>query len=248
MLEATGQELFDHTRNLNHIVEQVCGLRNVSPLISSQPQGDWLIGIPNSASAGVFKAVTTDLGQRENAIRLPIPDAGNARYSVSLHEHWARSSKKFRFLECALRLYVGHEDEDASQVLRLEWVAPVPGQDGEVSYVGKHANPHWHVDRSALVGPAEHWRSLDALTRPVTDELPLESFRPNGRPEPSEIPFVHDCSWLQAMHLPAQAQWMNEEWDGDRTPAPHQCQPSDLAMLTRWWNGVLSYLAGELPR
>jgi hypothetical protein len=193
--------------------------------------------------------VVTDLGLSEIALRLPIPNSNQTKYWFALHERWQHKGRhRVAFVDCGLRLYIGSEDEEAHQILRLEWTAPFLNDDGEISYRGKHAaHPHWHVDRSALVGPQDALNALEVLTAPVQAPLGLEDFEPTlvlTEPPPR---FVHDCSWLHKIHLPARAQWMNTEWDGSKIPGPHQCEPSSLEELERWWAGALRYFSTELP-
>src|SRR5215217_3960781 len=47
-----------------------------------------------------------------------------------------------------------------------------------------------------------------------------------------------DCSWIQKIHIPAQAGWV-KKWNGTEVPRPHQSEPDDLAALENWWAGAL---------
>ncbi len=157
---------------------------------------------------------------------------------------------KCSFIQCGLRLYIGERAEQAIQCVRLEWVAPTSDSNGADNYEGKHAgHPHWHIDQSALFGQEDYVRSLESLTAPVPQTGP-EDFS-GVMPEPSR-PLI-DFSWLQRIHFPARAQWMQSEWDGLKIPGPHQCEPNTLDELTHWWAGALRYffhrvtpLSGEL--
>jgi hypothetical protein len=244
-MEANPTDLKSHAANIAKILDDVCDGSSAAPLVQAR---DLIIATSNSAQ--LSRRVTTDLGGSEFALRLPIPDAQQARYWIGLHERWeAQSKRKIRFRDCGLRLYMSGKDEEPVQFLRLEWVAPTSNPDGEPLYQGKHAgHPHWHIDRSALVGPEDYWRSLEALTAPAPElKSELEVFSETMvERTPAQSRLVHDCSWLQKMHLPAQAQWMRSEWNGSSIPGPHQCEPSSLEELERWWNGALRYLVAEL--
>lgn len=245
-MEAKRTALKDHATNIAKILDEVCDAASVGPLVKAV---DLVIATLNSTP--LSRRVTTDLGGSEFALRLPIPDAQQARYWIGVHERWEwKGKRKIRFLDCGLRLYVGGKDEEAVQVLRLEWVAPTLDPDGEPIYQGRHAgHPHWHIDRPALVGPEDYWRSLETLTAPAPELQPeLEDFSETAVDQiPARTRLVHDCSWLQKMHLPAQAQWMQSKWNGSAIPGPHQCEPSSLEELERWWAGSLRYLVAELP-
>lgn len=247
-MEAKRTELRNHTRNISVVLREVCDASNVGPLVREDDESGNIFVRPTHWYKPVSRWVTTDLGRRESALRLSIPDGQQPRYWIGLHECWEQKSRiKICFRDCGLRLYVGGEDEEVVQILRLEWVAPTFDRDGEPNYDGKHAgHPHWHIDRSALVGPEEYLRSLESLTAPepqcgLEDFTQITSPVALGRPRP-----VHDCSWLQQLHLPAQAGWMRLKWDGRKVPGPHQCEPDSLTQLENWWAGALRYFAAEL--
>jgi hypothetical protein len=241
-MEAKLTELNGHTKGINAALTEVCIASNPGPLVRM----DGLI-ISTFNSGTLSRRVTTDLGSSEFAVRLPIPDANEPRFWIAMHERWKYKNKRtIRFLDCGLRLYIGPRDEEAVQVLRLEWVAPTADPDGIPIYEGKHAgHPHWHIDRAALVGPEDYLRSLAILTapdlQPGVQDFGESTARPGRR-------FVYDCSWILRMHLPAQARWMDQEWKSDEIPGPHQSEPSDIAALGRWWAGSLRYFAAELPK
>jgi len=245
-MEAKPTDLKGHASKIGRILDEVCGASRAGPLVLA---GDLIIATANCMP--LSRRVTTDLGGGEFALRLPIPDAQQPRYWIALHEHWEWKNKhKIRFRDCGLRLYIGGKEEEAVQLLRLEWVAPTSDPDGEPIYQGKHAgHPHWHIDRSALVGPGDYWRSIEALTAPAPELQPeLEVFsEATVDLIPARTRLVHDCSWLQKVHLPAEAEWMRSEWNGSAIPGPHQCEPSSLEELERWWAGALRYLVAELP-
>ena len=135
---------------------------------------------------------------------------------------------------------------EALQFLRLEWVAPTVDPEGAEVYDGKHAgHPHWHIDRAALVGEDDYLKALETLTLPE-QRTDAEVFRPAVNQTPPR--FVHDCSWLPKMHLPAQAGWMHVEWDAHKVPGPHQSEPESMRELDQWWAGALRYLITELPK
>jgi hypothetical protein len=247
-MEATRKELQKHTTKVNAVLQETCDASAPAPLVRLI---DGTISLATSCPSALSREVVTDLGVREIALRLPIPDGRNPRFWIAMQEQWDWKSKnRVCFRECGLRLYVGDRTEEAVQFLRLEWAAPICDNNGVESYQGKHAgHPHWHVDRPALIGQEEYFRSLDALTAPAfAQQGEAEEF--NG--EVAQVG-VHkqplfDFSWLQQMHLPARAQWMDSVWDGRQVPGPHQCQPNSLDELSRWGSGALRYVAGELPR
>ena len=246
-MEAKRTELKGHATNITTVLGEVCKVSQKGPLVLEQ---DLLITI--SYSESLSRRVTTDLGGGEHALRLPIPAPERSRYWIGLHEQWKwkwKSKTKICFHDCGLRLYVGREDEDVVQVLRLEWKAPEVNAEGETVYDGKYAgHPHWHIDRSALIGPEDYWHSLEIQTAPAVQmHHEPETFNENTISQVVARP-IHDCSWLQQLHLPAQAGWMQSKWNGSTVPGPHQSEPTDLAQLDGWWNGALRYLVSELRK
>jgi hypothetical protein len=244
MLEATPTDLQKHVKQVNAILQNISEASNPAPLVTLS---DGLITLAKSCPADMCREVTTDFGIREIALRLPVPDINNPRFWIALQEQWGWKSKhKLWFIQCGLRLYMGERSEEtALQCVRLEWVAPTYDDNGVESYQGKHAgHPHWHIDQSALIGQEDYLRSLEILTAPTstapevfTGDTPTALSRP-----------LLDFSWLQSIHFPARAQWMQTKWDGQHIPGPHQCEPNDLEELTHWWEGALRYFSGELPR
>jgi hypothetical protein len=241
-MEAKLTELNGHTKGINAALTEACIVPSSGPLVRVN---DLIVSTFNSGT--LSRRVTSDLGSSEFAVRLPIPDANEPRFWIAMHERWGYKNKlTVRFLDCGLRLYVGSRDEEAVQVMRLEWVAPKPDHKGIPVYDGKHAgHPHWHIDRAALVGPEDYLRSLDILTAPDSQNELQDFSESTARPERR---FVYDCSWIMRMHLPAQARWMDLEWKNSEIPGPHQSEPSDIAALGRWWAGSLRYFAAELPK
>jgi hypothetical protein len=212
---------------------------------------DGTIALAKSCPGALSREVTTDLGVREIALRLPIPDTRDSRFWIAMQEQWDWKSKhKVCFRECGLRLYAGDRSEEAVQFLRLEWVAPTSDGDGAQIYQGKHAgHPHWHVDRSALVGQEDYFRSLEILTAPaLAPHAGVEDFSGTAALITAPAQPLLDFSWLQKVHLPARAQWMQSEWDGRQVPGPHQCEPTSLDELVHWFAGALRYFSAELPR
>jgi hypothetical protein len=245
-MEATPTELRNHAGRINAVLQDTCDAPDPAPLVHLN---DGIIALATSCPRALCREVTTDLGLRELALRLPIPDSRNPRFWIAMQEQWKWKSKhKVCFVECGLRFYVGERSEEAMQFLRLEWVAPISDDDGIQIYQGKHAgHPHWHIDRAALVGQEEHLRSLEALTAPApqgeTEEFSEATTSATAAAQP-----ILDFSWLRNIHLPARAEWMQLEWDGNQVPGPHQCEPNSLDELTHWWAGALRYLSTELPR
>jgi hypothetical protein len=240
---AKTRELKAHVIGLNNVLREICDAPQSQRLVEESHGYVYLV----FSSTQLARKVTTDLGRTEVALRLPIPDTERPRYWIGLHELWKPEKRSIRFQEGGLRLYVGGRDEEALQFLRLEWIAPSEDPDGKFVYQGSHAgHPHWHIDRSALVGAEEHLRSLELLTR---QDAAVEDFsEATTRLDSETTRLLYDCSWLQRMHLPAQADWMLHEWDGRALPAPHQCQPQNVSRLASWWTGALRYLVAELPR
>lgn len=245
-MEAKPTELRKHATRINAVLQDTCDTSDPAPLVGLI---DGTIALATSCPLALRRDVTTDLGLREIALRLPIPDTRNPRFWIAMQEQWKWKSKhKACFVECGLRLYVGDRSEEAIQFLRLEWVAPTSDRDGIQIYQGKHAgHPHWHVDRSALVGQEEYRQFLETMTVPAP-EVEAEEFSEAAALVSAPAQPLLDFSWLQNMHLPARAQWMESEWDGHQVPGPHQCEPISLDELTHWWAGALRYFSAELPR
>lgn len=243
-MEATRTELQKHASKVNEILRKTCEISHPAPLIQ---EAEGIVSLSPSCPKSLSREVTSDLGVRETALRLPIPDADNPRFWAALGELWDfRGRHKVVFRQCGLRLYAGFADEEPVQFLRLEWVSPTRDGDGIETYQGKHAgHPHWHIDRRALVGEEDYLRSLDICTAPQTgvqafsEELAATEVMPS---------IVLDFSWIKDIHLPARAQWMNREWDGQEVPGPHQCEPKSPDELAFWWAGALRYVSAELPR
>jgi len=238
-------ELQKHAAKINAVLLQTCDTSHPAPLVQ---ENDGHIAISTSCPPTLSRRVTTDLGGTEIALRLPIPDVHNPRFWIGIHEQWewrAKTGKhKVYFLACGLRVYAGDRGEAAVQFLRLEWVAPASGEDGIPVYQGAHAgHPHWHVDKSALVGQEAYLQSLAIRTasEPQVEEFSEAAVSAEAQP-------LLDFSWLRNVHLPARAQWMQLEWDGTKVPGPHQCEPVSLEELANWWAGALRYVSTELRR
>lgn len=240
-MDAKRSELQGHEKHINSVLQDVCEASYPAPLVHLT---DGTIALATTCPPTLRREVITDLGFREIALRLPIPDVTNPQFWIAMHEDWEWQNRHTaRFLRCGLRLYFGERSEEAAQFLRLEWVAPTVN-GGVPNYEGAHAgHPHWHVDSAALVGAEARFQSLELLKAPSPEaqrEFSEDAFA-DAAAEPT-----HDFSWLQKFHLPARAQWMNVEWDGSKVPGPHQCEPHSLNELLCWWDGALRYLAAEL--
>lgn len=246
-MEATSTQLNKHAQSVNSVLQIVCDVPDPMPLVQLS---DGTITLARSCPPALSREVTSDLGVRETAMRLPtLPPTENPRFWIAMHELWEfKGRHKVRFVQCGLRLYMGDRSEQPVQFLRLEWVAPDVEADGEQNYHGKYAgHPHWHIDSSALLNQEEHFRLLEALTSPsATVKVEPEEFGSEVlEPPPAAL---LDFSWLQTIHLPARAHWMQSEWDGRTVPGPHQCEPENPEQLTRWWAGAIRYCASELSR
>lgn len=252
-MRAPRSQMRDHATSVSNVLCRVCEFVPAIPVVrfrESSPTWSDLFELQvvaaSPAGARSIREVTTDLGRQELVVPLPVPSVEEPRFWVGLHESWRAAGSRFvRFESCGLRLYVGEGEAETSQVVRLEWVA---AREEDPPYEGGHAgHPHWHIDRSALVGKDEAERSLEILTRPEGDRSTLEEFDSNSSLGSDQSPrLVYDCSWLPSVHLPAQANWMTTSWDGTSSPAPQQSTPQDLAALAKWWTGALLYLAAEL--
>jgi hypothetical protein len=247
-------ELSNHAADIARVFASIWSISLLAPLIHI----DDFVGIGGGIILTILgreqhsspprRIVTTDLGLSETVVGLPFSNTNAPKFWVGLHESWVATSKhNARFVGCGLRVYIGGLSEVSRHFLRLEWVAPEVDKEGIAVYQGAHAgHPHWHIDRAALVGPEEHWRSLELLTTPVS-ESPIEVFElKSAIQEPLTV--VPDLSWLSGVHLPAQAQWMHHSWNGHALPAPHQSAPTSLQMLKHWWEGSLRYLFVELSQ
>jgi hypothetical protein len=248
-MEAKRSEMSGHAKAISRVLANLCEVTLLAPLLKVSDDGNIVAitvqGGPQNSSL-TQRTVTTDLGGIETVLGLPIPDRKPPKLWIGLHEAWVfRGKYKLGFKDCGIRVYIGASDEESRQFLRLEWVAPEI-KDGNAVYPGAHAgHPHWHIDRAALVGPEERLRSWQALTAPIVAETTLEDFSVEAARPPLPL-LVHDLSWLRSVHLPAQAEWMHHNWNGQVLPAPHQTEPQRLGMLTTWWEGSLRYLFAEL--
>jgi hypothetical protein len=197
-------DLPKHATRINVVLKEICDTSHPAPLIQ---ESDGVISLATSCPPALSRTVTTDLGGRELALRLAIPDARNPRFWIAMREEWEWRPKKNKhrvyFRACSLRLYAGDRSEEAVQFLRLEWVAPDSGEDGMPIYQGTHAgHPHWHVDKSALVGQEAYLRLLEIETAPAPQ---VEEFSEATIAVSSEAKPFCDLSWLQKIHLPARA-------------------------------------------
>ncbi len=236
-MEIKRSELKDHAKDINRILQEVCRASDSGPFVKEIGE----VSISVARGSTLVREVTTDFGNIELALRLPVPDADESRYWLSLNEQWQYAGRRdIRFRQCDLRLYyVGEADEAPVQFLRLEWVAPTADRDGGQVYEGGRAgHPHWHIDRAALVGPEE----AEVLNAPGS-QAAIEEFSGSTAIRRS----IYDSSWIQSMHLPAQADWMRKDWNGREIPGPHQCEPENPKALLRWWAGALRYLVTQLP-
>jgi hypothetical protein len=242
-MEATPDRLKKHQTVISVVLKEVCGLtNNTGPLVREVD-----LSITLSALRPA-KQVTKDLGNIEMALPLPIPNSVDPRYWIGLHENWRATKRhKVEFVDCGLRLYAG-DNENLRQLVRLEWVAPKLDANGQPEYAGKHAgHPHWHIDRDALTGPNDNYRTIERLTAPEANAEP-EDFGEVAEVGPANDRYdPYDCTWLGQVHLPANAKWMGIKWDGRTIPGPHQNNPLNIEELESWWNGALRYLASELP-
>jgi hypothetical protein len=239
-------DLAEHATGISKILTEISGASGSEPLVRIFDAAGSVVVRITDWSRARSRSVTTDLGQSEPALRLPVPP-NRPRLWLGLHERWEPTGRnRIRFRDCAVRLYIGASDEEALQFLRLEWVAPTLDPDGTQVYDGKYAgHPHWHIDRAALVGQDEYSHALELLTAPeLASDIEVFGTGVGERPQR----FIHDCSWLPRMHLPAQAGWMHAEWDACKVPGPHQSEPESLRQLDHWWAGALRYLIAELPK
>ena len=240
-MECKSNQFAKHVAEISAILQRECGIPGVGALVAHE---DFQVKI-RSGPMPFFRPVTTEFGVIEYALELPISTQRHQRkYWVGLHEAWQplRSKHKIRFSHCSLRLYVGGADREPAHFLRLEWVAP----DESGSYQGKHAgHPHWHVDRVVLAGSKILGNSIDDPV-PEMEASVVEEFGPLTASEPPEESDSEvDCSWIQKIHLPAQAGWINK-WDGVEIPGPHQSEPDNFEALENWWTGSLRYFVHEL--
>jgi hypothetical protein len=241
-MDAKRTDLSNHITLISRVVAEVCDAAGNERLVRAYDESGSIVVRITDWVGGRSRTVTTDLGQSEPALRLPVP-SHRPRLWLGLHERWEpKGKRKVRFRECGVRLYIGASDEEALQILRLEWVAPTLDLDGAQVYDGKHAgHPHWHIDRAALVGQDEYLRSLEILTAPDL-QSDVEVFAPGAGEMPRRL--IHDCSWLPRMHLPAQAGWMHAAWDAHKVPGPHQSEPDSIKELNQWWSGALRVSGG----
>lgn len=243
-MELRKDELREHRNVISKTLREICQVTSAEILIQETDLCTTSFGAPPLA-----REVRSDLDVREWALRLPIPDEARARFWIALHECWvAEGRRKARFKDCGVRIYTGEMDQEPVQFLRLEWVAPVSGADGEPEYHGGRAgHPHWHIDRTGLVDAQREALALISLLEPLDEEVELEEFTaqttPSDRPSESA---VQDFTWISSLHLPAQSMWALQGWDGRSVPAPHQSEPNTLKELTSWWTGALRYIASEL--
>jgi hypothetical protein len=81
---------------------------------------------------------------------------------------------------------------------------------------------------------------------PEADAPAVEEFGPSTPSEPvQQFDGEVDCSWIQKIHLPAQAGWI-KKWVGMEIPGPHQSEPDSFLALENWWTGSLRYFVHEL--
>lgn len=250
-MNATDRELAGHVSQLTSLVNEVCQVGAFGSGIRPSVEGDGtLVGIdPNWAPNPFRRSVTTNLGNSEVVLRLPIPTPDEPPlFWIGLHELWRRVSKyRVEFSDCGLRVYLGTRDEAAAQIMRLEWVAPLADADGQLQYPGSHAgHPHWQIDRAALVAPSDALTSLKLVGSGEPEPSALETF--GAEPTLTEPVRARDYWWIQRMHFPAHAGWMEHEWDGSTLPGPHQCEPLSLNALAWWWAGALRYVCAELGK
>jgi hypothetical protein len=238
-MEGKRDQFARHTATISAILQSECKISEAGPLVIDH---EFQIAIPNRAMPP-FRQVTNDSGIVSCVLELPISTKRHQRkYWVGLHESWALVSRhKIRFSQCSLRLYVGGPNQDPTQFLRLEWVAP-DADSGK--YPGEHAgHPHWHIGRTVL---AESTALMSTLEGSVPDQDPaVEEFGAlTGPREPPQGEDFVDWSWVQNIHLPAQAGWI-KKWNGTDIPGPHQSEPDNFEALENWWAGALRYFVHE---
>ncbi len=246
-MEVRVEELDEHRTSLNSLLVEVSGAPDGTTLIRRND-----LCLSTCGTEPYARSVVSDLDVVEFAVRLPVPSATQPRFWLALHECWRSASRRrVTFSDCGVRLYTGLDQSPPIQIMRLEWVAPVSSSEGGYIYQGAHAgHPHWHVDKDAFLSVKALYESLEALTAPPTEvsEVPTEEFSLENVSSPSEqsTPPYLDCSWMSAIHLPANAQWATVRWDGTTTPGPHQQKPESLNQVENWWEGSLRYIRAEL--
>ena len=135
-MEAKRSEMSEHASGIAQVLASLSGVKLVSPLVGtyeSPASGEIVItivsGVPNPSLPQ--RKVTTDLGLVETVLGLPIPDSNQPKFWIGLHESWMFLTKhRVGFKDCGIRVYMGSADEESSQFLRLEWVAPDVAKDG----------------------------------------------------------------------------------------------------------------------
>jgi hypothetical protein len=241
-MECKRNQFDKHVSEITSILLKECQISKPQPLVTCE---NFQIKIRNGPTPP-FRQVTTEFDFLEYALELPVSSQRHRRkYWVAFHEGWsAVGTHRIRFRQCSLRLYVSMAKEEPMQFLRLEWIAP----DEAGEYDGKHAgHPHWHVDRAVLASSKVFAQSLEAPTNEV-GQLVVEEFGPLTEPSTDLVQgenALADYSWMQKIHLPAQAGWI-KKWDGTQIPGPHQSEPDDFRALENWWAGSLRYFVQEL--
>lgn len=238
-MECKSSQFANHVAEISKILQRECHISEAGLVVHQ----DFQIKIRGGPTP-LFRPVTTEFDVLEYALELPISTQSHQRkYWVGLHEAWKplRSKHKISFSRCSLRLYVSANQEEPAHFLRLEWVAP---EDG--IYQGRHAgHPHWHVDRVVLAGSKVLARSFEDPP-PESGAPAVEEFGPLAASEPIQQGYSEfDCSWIQKIHLPAQAGWI-KKWRGTEVPGPHQSEPDNFEALENWWSGSLRYFVHEL--
>ena len=110
-MDARRADLANHVTAISKIVAEVCSAPVSEPLVRAYDESGSIVVRITDWVGGRSRNVTTDLGQSEPALRLPVP-SDRPRLWLGLHERWTPVGKhRIHFQDCAIRLYIGAVDE-----------------------------------------------------------------------------------------------------------------------------------------
>src|ERR1035438_3724108 len=99
-MEAKRAQLKDHASVIAGVLRDVCDASNAGPLVQEYDESGNIVIVITHSNNPLSRLVTTDLGLREPALRLPMPDDHQRRYWIGLHERWEwKSARRTRLHE-----------------------------------------------------------------------------------------------------------------------------------------------------
>lgn len=183
----------------------------------------------------------------EAIVRIASSPKGTYTLSWGYTEIWGPGkAKKVLFVSSRMRFFSGSTHEALSlRPLRLEWEGPEVDAQGHLGFPGDGAaHPHWQIG-------APDWEEApeSALLRSRESEVinrTKELFEREKAVPP--VPLAGARRWLQRLHLPARAHWIEAPCDMDDPTNVHVHPPGSLKEIDNWIISALRYTRHEFHK